>query len=232
MAAKPIMLSAAALVALGLAGWLAFRSSAETPVPTETAAQAQPRNATAAAAPVASQPIPTATQSGPPSVRPDLNANVASVAEAARTGKFPERLSPMIAPKPFDPAAFATNPQAYLDIIEPGRVFQTAAPGLNVPVLRSKGTASYEIPVGGSCTLAVITAPMSPVTFVTLDLGTFPNSLTAITVQANAEGEASTVYTASGGVIADVQVMAGSPAASGQVKFHVFVKDQPALSAK
>lgn len=138
----------------------------------------------------------------------------------------------MIAPKPFDPAAFSANPQAYLDIVEPGRVFQTAAPGVDVPVLRSKGTASYEIPVGGSCTLTVITAPHAPVSFVTLDLGTFSNSLTAITVQANAEGEASTVYTASGGAIADVHLMAGSPMASGQVKFHVFITDHPVALAK
>jgi hypothetical protein len=154
------------------------------------------------------------------------------VAEAARTGKFPERLSPMIAPGPFDPVAFTANPQAYLDVVEPGRVFQTAAPGTGVPVLEVKATASFAIPVGGSCTLAVVTAPYAPVSFVTLDLGEFPNSLTAITVQADADGHASTVYTASTGVIADVQVLAGSPLASGQVKFHVFVSNQPVAATK
>jgi len=232
MPAKLIVISAAALAALGFAGWLAFRSGAETSVSTTDPAQPAPRSV-AAATSAPSAPAPgTTTPSVAPSVRPDLNANVASVAEAARTGKFPERLSPMIAPKPFDAAAFSANPQSYLKVVEPGRVFQTAAPGINVPVLRSKGTASFEIATGSSCTLATITAPHAPVTFVTLDLGTFPNSLTAITVQANAEGEASTVYTASGGVIADVQVMAGSPMASGQVKFHVFVTSQPVASAK
>lgn len=233
MTVKPIMLSAVAMAALGLAGWLAFRSGAkEMAASTEVAAQAKPRSDTAGS-PVSSQMTPSATSSAAPSVRPDLNANVASVAEAARTNKHPERLSPLIAPKAFDPAAFAANPKAYLDVVEPGRVFQSAAPGLNVPVLSSKGTASYEIPVGGSCTLAVVTAPKSPVTFVTFDLGTFPNSLTAITVQANDQGEASTVYSASGGVIADVQILAGSPGASGQVKFHVFVtSQQPVASAK
>lgn len=227
MAAKPIMLSAAALAALGLAGWLAFRSGAETPVSTETAAQSQPRSATATAPDTAIEPTPSGTPTIAPSARPDLNANVASVVEASRTGKFPERLSPLMAPKPFDPAAFAANPQAYLDIIEPGRVFQSATPGLGVPVLEPKATASFEIPVGGSCTLAVTTAPRSPVTFTALDLGTFPNSLTSITVQADEQGVASTVYSASGGVIADAQVLAGSPGASGQVKFHVFVTNPP-----
>jgi hypothetical protein len=165
-------------------------------------------------------------------VRPDLNANVASVAEAARTGKYPERLSPLIAPKPFDPTAFAANPQAYLDIVEPGRVFQSAEPGVDVPVLSPQGTASYEIPVGGSCTLTVVTRPGYPTTFTALDLGTFQNSLTSITVQADAQGVASATYSASGGVIADAQILAGSPGASGQVKFHVFVTSQPVATNK
>lgn len=231
MSVKPIIVSVAAVAVLGICGWAAFRTGAGSIPSAETASTPRSPAQSAVAVP-ASTPTAEVTPSGPPTVRPDANANVASVAEAARTNKFPERLSPMIAPKSFDLAAFSANPQAYLDIVEPGRVFQTAAPGINVPVLRSKGTASYEIPVGGSCTLSVISAPHAPTTFVTLDLGTFPNSLTAITVQANAEGEASTVYTASGGVIADVQVMAGSPLASGQVKFHVFVNGQATLSAK
>jgi len=223
MAIKPPLVIAVALIAVGGAGWLAFHAASApktAPVLAQEATKAVP-TAVASTAPASSAP------STPPSVRPDINANVASVAEATRTGKFPERLSPLMAPKPFNAAAFAANPQAYLDIIEPGRVFQSAAPGLDVPVLQSKATASFEIPVGGSCTLAVITAPKSPVTFTALDLGTFPNSLTSITVQANDQGEASTVYSASGGVIADAQVLAGSPGASGQVKFHVFVTNPP-----
>jgi hypothetical protein len=231
MSMKAVVLTAAAVATLGLAGWLAFHSGAESGIHTADSAQPAPV-ASAASTTQAEAPAATPNTVGSaPTVQPDLNANVASVAEAARTGKHPERLSPLIAPKPFDAATFASNPQAYLDVVEPGRVFQTAAPGLQVPVLRSNGSASHEIPVGGSCTLAVVTAPKAPVTFVTLDLGTFPNSLTAITVQANDRGEASTVYSASGGVIADVQVMAGSPMASGQVNFHVFVTSQQPVAA-
>ena len=48
---------------------------------------------------------------------------------------------------------------------------------------------------------------------------------TTITVRADAEGTAKAVYSASGGVIADVSVLVGSPRASGQVKFHVFVTE-------
>ncbi len=136
-----------------------------------------------------------------------------------------------MAPKPFDPAAFAANPQAYLDVVEPGRVFQSATPGAGVPVLEPVGVASFEIPEGGSCTLTVTTAPNMPVTFTAKDLGTFPNALTSITVQADDKGVASTVYSASGGVVAAAQVLAGSPAASGQVGFHIFVTSSPVAAS-
>jgi hypothetical protein len=165
-------------------------------------------------------------------VVPDARANAASVAEAARTGKFPERLSPMMAPKPFDRESFVKDPQSYVDVIEPGRVFQTATPGPAVPVLQPKAGGSFEIPTGGSCVLAVVTAPFAPVTYTALDLGSFENSLTTITVQADANGEASATYTARGGVIADAQVLVGSPLASGQVKFHVFVATPRVASAR
>jgi hypothetical protein len=260
MTVRTLIFTTSACVVLGGVGWLAFHAATSPPaVPGSAAAAPAPQvQANAVSTPSASAVAPasdivssvrpdldasaspvqptSSVASVPataPSVRPDLNANVASVAEAVRTGRFPERLSPLMAPNPFNATAYAANPQAYLDIVEPGRVFQSAEPGLNMPVLSPKGTASYEIPVGGACTLAVVTTPRMPVTFTALDLGTFPNSLTSITVQADAAGEASTVYSASGGVIADAQVLAGSPGASGQVKFHVFVTTPPvAISAK
>lgn len=204
----------AIVVVVGI-GVVAYRSGSGGPKAADapTGSLAQPTNSQA-------QPDPL---SQAPTVAGDANANVRSVAEAARTHSHPERLTPLIAPKPFNAAAFAANPQAYLDVVEPGRVFQSAAPGPQVPVLRVKGLGSQEIAPGATCPLTVITAPNAPVTFTTLDLGTFPNQLTSITVLADATGEASTTYSASGGAIADVQVMAGSPLASGQVKFQVFI---------
>ena len=200
-----------------------------TTPPAATAATALPVIASGEQpAPAPGKPDPVGVA---PSVPADLNPNVRSVMEAARTGTHPERLSPLIAPKPFDPAAFAADPKSYMDIVEPGRVFQSAEPGPDVPVLNPQGSASFEIAVGESCTLTVTTRPGYPVTFIAPDLGTFPNSLTSITVQADAQGVASTVYRATGGVIADAQVLAGSPGASGQVKFHLFVT-RPVAAAK
>jgi hypothetical protein len=228
MSTRSLVLALSAVAVIAVVGWLAFHSAAGgATVPGsivgEPAARPQPQAAPASARPAGAD--------APPSVRPDANANVASVAEAARTGKHPERLTPLMAPKPFDAAAFRANPQAYLDVVEPGRVFQSAAPGPAVPVLRSKGTASFEIPRGGTCPLMVITAPNAPVTFTALDLGTFPNQLTSITVVADAQGVAATTFAATGGVIADAAVLAGSPLASGQVKFQVFVTERPVAAA-
>jgi hypothetical protein len=135
-----------------------------------------------------------------------------------------------MAPAPFNAEAFAANPQAYLDVVEPGRVFQTATPSPTVPVLTSVGRASHEIPIGGSCALVAKTAPRAPITFTAMDLGTFSNGLTSQTLQADAQGIATATYTASGGVIAGASILAGSPAASGQIKFYVFVNESLAKS--
>ena len=162
----------------------------------------------------------------PPELPANANANIASVVEAVTTRQFPERRSPLIMPPPFNGAAFAANPQAYLNVVEPGRVFQSAAPGLQTPVLRTLEGASFMIAVGESCTLKVQTAPNAPVSFLTMDLGTFSNGLTAITVRADQQGVATATYSASDGVIADVNILAGSPMASGQVQFHVVVTEQ------
>jgi hypothetical protein len=227
---KPIVVISTAVIVAVIVGFLFMRQpSVSDGAPPIAVPQTKPTKTMAGpATPV----TPASTTVGiPPSVTPDANANVASVVESARTGKFPERRSPLIAPPPFDPAAFAANPQAYLDIVEPGRVFQSAEPGPTIPVLSVIGTASQQIIVGGSCTLTVKTAPAAPVSFMTMDLGTFPNSLTAITVQADDQGLAKTTYTASGGVIADVHILAGSPGASGQVQLYVFVTDPP-IAAK
>ena len=35
-------------------------------------------------------------------------------------------------PQPFDSAAYAADPEAYLSVVEPGRVFQSAEPGPDV----------------------------------------------------------------------------------------------------
>lgn len=148
----------------------------------------------------------------------------AALADAHRTGQHPEQTSPLLAPPPFDAEVFAKNPAPYLTQSVPGRVFQTATPGPGVPVLASQGRATVEMPHGESRDLAVKAPPGSPVTFTTFDLGTFANGLPSITVVAGPDGVATARYAAVGGVVGDVHILAGSPQASGQVKFHVSVE--------
>ena len=159
----------------------------------------------------------------------DANPNVRSVVEAAQSGTHPERLATLIAPAPFDAQRFAANPQAYADVIEPGRAFQSAQPGANVPVLRSLSSTTMTMTQESQVVLRVKTLPLAPVTFTSFDLGRFSNQLVSQTVLADAHGVAATMFSAGPGTIDGVHVLAGSPMASGQVRFdiHVTLTKQP-----
>jgi hypothetical protein len=158
-----------------------------------------------------------------PKVPLGANPNVKSAVEAIKSKKFPERLTPMIAPKPFDPKAYAENPQAYLDVVEPGRAFAPAAPGKGIPRLRRISPYFQKVAQGGSVKLRASAKPGAPVTFTSLDLGQFSNQLTSITVAANDQGVAEAEFTATPGTIEDVRIIAAGPATSGQMRFIVNV---------
>jgi len=161
----------------------------------------------------------------------NANPQVASVLEAARSGQHPERLSPWIIPKSFDAAAYRQNPKAYLDVVEPGRVYGTAEPSKTVPVLKPSGGQFFRLEQKQTTTLAVRSVPAkAPVTFTSFDLGAFENGLTSITVAADDQGVAQVKFTAIPGTVADVNILAGSPLASGQVKFTVYV-EPPAVAS-
>lgn len=159
-----------------------------------------------------------------PPVKPDANPNVKSVAEALQTKTHPERLTAMVAPKPFNKDEYKKNPQAYLDVVEPGRVYQSAQPGPGVPVLQPAGSRYAMLVQGKSTTLSIKALPGVPVTFTSFDLGRFENQLTSITVAADASGVAKTQFLATPGTINAVRILAGSPLATGQVEFLVDVQ--------
>lgn len=119
---------------------------------------------------------------------------------------------------------YAQDPEAYLSRIVPSRVWQTAQPAEDVPVLASLNDGSNSLKQGESIRLQAKTAPNSPVTFVALDLGSFENQLTTISVQANDAGVAEAVFTATPGSIAVANVLAGSPTASGQASFRMLIQ--------
>jgi hypothetical protein len=150
------------------------------------------------------------------------NPQMASVIEAAKTGKFPERRSAMILPQPFDHAAWIKDPQAYLDICEPGRVFQPAQPGKDIRPLSARSPQYIEVGSGDATELSVQAVPGVPVTFTSFDLGSFSNGLTSLTVRADDQGVARARFVTVG-TVNDCNILAASPLCSGQVPFMVFV---------
>lgn len=147
------------------------------------------------------------------------NAQVRSMIAALKDGNHPERLNPLIAPKPFDATAYKANPQAYLDVAEPGRVFQAkpAAPG----VARIEPISPYfqDVKLNESVELAVKAAPGYPVTFTSMDCGAFGNGLTTETVEADAAGIARVKFRGMPGTVLETKIMAASPMTSGQARF-------------
>jgi hypothetical protein len=161
-----------------------------------------------------------------PTVPVNANANTLSVAEAARTGQHPERLTPMIAPPPFQKAAFERDPETYLNTIEPGRVYQGLPGGKDVPTIEAVGAVVATLTQNEKVKLKVKAAPNGPVTFTAFDGGVFPNKLASINVRADEKGQASTEYVPTAGVLNDVHILAGSPMCSGRAlfTFRVIVK--------
>jgi len=154
-------------------------------------------------------------------------ANRRSVMEAIDTGRFPERLQPSVAPAPFDPAAFQAAPQGYLDVIEPGRVFQTAPSAVGTRTLEMVGDGYLDAAPGHGAVLAVQGEPLAPVTFTAMNMGgTFENGLASVTVRSDASGHAMTTFTILPGAGDRVTIFAGSPLAMGQVKFQL-ARPQP-----
>ena len=154
---------------------------------------------------------------------PDVNENVASVYESATEQRNGERLSPLIQGKPFDRASYEADPESYLAVHEPGRIWQSAQPGPDVPLIQPEGKRTHTIKQGESVRLSVTTEPKMPVTYTSFDLGTFSNGLASITVAANDQGVANATFSGSSGTAGQINILAASPAATGRIKFNVFV---------
>ena len=160
-----------------------------------------------------------------PHVDPDENASVkltySALVDAER--KHPERTNPMIMPAAFDKAVYLADRTAYLALSEPGRVWQAAQPGPEVPVLRRLGDLKQTLRQKESVRLETQAAPDAPVTFTSFDSGVFSNQLPSITVAADSKGLANAVFTATSGTISRINIMAASPMTSGRVEFHINV---------
>lgn len=224
----------AVLIAAAVIVWLAVRTPAPAPAPQRAAAP--PSVDPAPPPPNVPLPSPPARTVAPPSTAwipapsPSLakqaEANRRSVEEAQSTGRFPERLSAAVRPGPFDLAAWKKSPQAYLDVVEPGRIYQLADASLpSVKPLAASGRQFAEVHEGAPATLGVRGEPGAPVTFTAFgSVGAFDNGLSSISVKADDKGVANVVFTAAPGAAGTVRILAGSPLTSGQVIFQVAVK--------
>ncbi len=145
-----------------------------------------------------------------------------SVIDAMRSGKNPERLSAVFAPKPFDPVAYRADPKAYLDIVEPGRVFQAKAPSPETPRIEPLSPYFQEVKQGDAVALSVKATPGYPVTFTSFALGAFAESgMTTVTVQADAAGVATVHFRGVSGTVMESDVLASCPMTSGQARFKL-----------
>jgi hypothetical protein len=163
-----------------------------------------------------------------PDIDPNTNAQTQVVAASLKTRENPERFSSFIVPKSFDADAFKADPKGYAEsyaaIVEPGRVFASAQPGEGISSISTNSSRLHRVKQGESVTLTAKAIPYAPVSFWTENLGSFENKLTAITVVADENGDASTTFLASGGTIHEVNVLASSPVTSGQLRFIVSVR--------
>ncbi len=248
---KIYLVAAIAILAAGAAYFFCTRSpspsaltaapTAVKPAPSEAQPQALDVPAAGAMEKSPAKVADAAVQEADASVTPNdpvgrvqpvaehTNAQVDSVIEAERTGGHPERLSALIAPQPFNREAFLRDPKAYLEVVEPARVFQSASPAPDVPVLQRLGPTAFQMRQDGEIILRVRTQASYPVTFTSFDLGHFENQLATQTVQSDEHGGASVRFFAGPGTINAVHILAGSPGASGQVQFRVDV--QPSVAA-
>lgn len=138
------------------------------------------------------------------------------------------RQSSIPALKPFDPAAFQTDPEPYLRTVEPGRAFQTKQPkGPDDVRLTAVGASYLALSPGEKVALRVKGAPFAPVTFTSFNGGMFEESkLGSVTARADQEGLAKAHFTAGPGIRGDIRIQAGSPLAVGVQVFMVRVVDR------
>ena len=148
------------------------------------------------------------------------NPQMDSVLDALETGEHRERLSPMTSADKFDLEAWKTDPQTYLAIAQPGRIYDTLQPSETVAPLKAI-TNGYTTAIAGEAVrLSVRTQPDAPATFTNFSAGVFSSGLNTITVQANKVGLAQAEFLTYGGGDKS-EIVVGSPLASGTVRFIV-----------
>lgn len=193
-------------------GWLMLGGCATRLDATPSRASTQPTAAPTAAALVDAPVVPAASSApgaGPAwtggTATPDTPANVASG---------------------FDRSAYRADPAAYCRVVDGSRCNQVAQPGPTTPALQGVGAGSLGVRTGAMVSLRARTEPGMPVSFTSQGLGEFPASgQSAVTVAADAQGEAVAEFRASPGTVGHCLIIAGSPVRAGTVEFLVSIQE-------
>ena len=125
----------------------------------------------------------------------------------------------------FHRAAYLREPQTYCAAVEPARCSAVAQPGPGVPLLEAIGGTGFVVAPQAAVTLSVQTDPGMPVSLTSFGLGAFQGSdVSAVTVQADANGVAQAVFQITDGTVGNCLITAGSPVRAGTVQFLVRVQ--------
>ena len=158
------------------------------------------------------------------SVSADSNEQVAGlIRELAMKNGPAAAKSALFAPEAFDLPTYLTDPNAYLEKIRPGRVFDPAQEGTRVTRLASDTQRYQKVIQGETVWLRIKAEPEMPVSFSTTQVGKFENQLPAITVAADASGVASVQFTPGSGSLGLNDILVASPVHTGQLRFLVDV---------
>ncbi len=158
-----------------------------------------------------------------PGIKRDENPAVAAIVASIESNSNPERRTPFITPAPFSREEFLADPDAYLSLVEPGRVYQSLPHSEDVSSIKEVGNQYFRVLQGEGVVLQARVDPLMPVTFYSAKLGQFSNELTSITVRADEEGSVSATFKASGGTRGEIDVIASSPVHSGVARYVVNV---------
>jgi hypothetical protein len=152
----------------------------------------------------------------------DENEAISNLAHDINSWQLPESQTSLFSPEPFDIETYRADPEAYLRQVRPGRIFQTAQPGVGVKRLAARSRGLHRLVRGETTLLEVMAEPGMPVTFHTQQVGEFDNRLSTISVKADESGVARVHFkaTSTSGL---VNVVAASPVHSEQVEFAVRV---------
>jgi hypothetical protein len=142
-------------------------------------------------------------------------------------------LTPLVLPAPFDRVRWGNDPSyktAYLQGVEPGRVFQTADEGPDYPVIKAISSIGggnvglfQKVSAFSVVELKVTAKEATPVTFYCTGEGFFAeNGKNSITVKADGIGTAKVHFNAPAS--GRIPILVGCPMAVGQVRYVIQIE--------